>query len=151
MISGESLGVEKAIEVAKEKGVRKSVLLPVSGAFHSPLMVRAGDQLFDAIRQIQFKKPVTPLIMNVTAAVVDDLNDLMGNLTMQVSRSVRWEETIQYMITQGVSAFLELGSSEVLTGLMKRISKESTALSISEYNDIEPKFSQMSAALGANS
>jgi [acyl-carrier-protein] S-malonyltransferase len=130
VISGEVEAVEKAGEIAKAKGAKRVLPIPVSGAFHSPLMVTAGDTLFDSISRATFRKPSVRIISNVDADYLETPNDLMSALTRQVSGSVRWEESIQRLRNDGVETFVELGSGEVLTGLMRRIDKSAQAISV---------------------
>ena len=121
VISGETAAVERAGEIAKAKGAKRVKSLAVSGAFHSPLMVNAGDALFATISQTGFRKPKVPIVTNVEARYVESPGDVMAGLTMQVSGSVRWEESMQMLLRDGVDTFLEFGCGEVLCGLMKRI------------------------------
>ena len=130
VISGENEAVEKAGEIAKSKGAKRVIPIPVSGAFHSPLMVTAGDALFEPISRATFRKPSVRIVTNVDAAYIETPGDLMSGLTRQVSGSVRWEESIRLLRNDGIETFVELGSGEVLTGLMRRIDKTAQALSV---------------------
>lgn len=137
VISGEVAAVEKAGEIAKAKGAKRVVPLNVSGAFHSPLMVSAGDALFPTLNTTAFRKPSVPVIMNVTADTAETLDSLTGGLTMQVSRSVRWEESMQRLLADGVDTFIEFGCGEVLSGLMKRIEKSARTVSVQAPDSLE--------------
>ncbi len=130
VISGEVGAVEKAGKIAVEKGARRVKSIPVSGAFHSPLMVSAGDALFGPLSQSSFRKPGVPVVSNVTARYIEMPDDVVGGLTMQVSRSVRWEESMQLLLADGVDRFVELGSGDVLCGLMRRIDKDAKSVSV---------------------
>jgi [acyl-carrier-protein] S-malonyltransferase len=129
VISGETSAVTKAGEIAKDKGARRVIPLPVSGGFHSPLMVTAGDALFTPLSKSTFRKPRIPIVSNVTARYIEMPDDVIGGLTMQVSRSVRWEESIQLLLSDGFDTFVELGSGEVLSGLIRRIDKSARTAS----------------------
>ncbi len=136
VLSGEIAAVEKACEIARAKGAKKVIPLVVSGAFHSPLMVNAGDTLYASISKTGFIKSETAVILNVTADYIHKLDDLTSGLTMQVSRSVLWEQSMQRLLADGVDRFVEIGSGEVLTGLMKRIQKGVDAVSISDLDSL---------------
>jgi [acyl-carrier-protein] S-malonyltransferase len=137
VISGETSAVARAGEIAKSLGAKRVLPLPVSGGFHSPLMVTAGDALFTTLSKTTFRKPQIPIVSNVTAQVVQMPDDLTGGLTMQVSRSVRWEESMQFLLRDGVDTFIELGSGEVLSGLMKRIEKSARTCSVQDADSLQ--------------
>ncbi len=132
VISGEIAAVDRACALAKSKGARRILLLPVSGAFHSPLMVTAGDALYAYLAKTGFRKPKIKVVSNVTAQYVEMPSDLTGGLTMQVSGSVRWEESMRLLLDDGYDTFVELGSGDVLCGLMKRIDKTATTYSVQD-------------------
>ncbi|CEK15822.1 malonyl CoA-acyl carrier protein transacylase [Chthonomonas calidirosea] len=129
VISGEPAAVEKTAQLAKERGVKRVVPLAVSGGFHSPLMVEAGDALYNDIAAVPLRKPTIPIIANINARYIEQPIDIVSGLTMQVSGSVLWEPSMQRLVQDGFRIFIELGSGEVLTGLMKRIAPDVTALS----------------------
>ena len=137
VISGEAAAVVRAGELAREKGAKRVIPLAVSGGFHSPLMVTAGDALFDPLSRAAIGKPRVPVVSNVTARYVEMPDDVVGGLTMQVSRSVRWEESMQLLLSDGVDTFIELGSGEVLSGLMKRIDKNAKTVSVQDPASLE--------------
>ncbi|MDE2126599.1 MAG: ACP S-malonyltransferase [Armatimonadetes bacterium] len=120
VISGSAEAVANASERAKLQGARKILPLAVSGAFHSPLMVRAGDQLYATLAVTGFRKPACAVLSNVTAQPVETPADIIGGLTQQVSGTVRWEETMQWLVDREVNITIEFGSGEVLTNLAKR-------------------------------
>ncbi len=121
VISGEKSAVVAAGVIAKAKGAKKILPLAVSGGFHSPLMGMAGDALFPHLSRTTFRKPRVRIVANYTAEYVEVPADVTGGLTMQVSGSVRWEESMQLLLRDGVDTFLELGVGETLSNMMKRI------------------------------
>ena len=137
VISGELAAVEKAGELALAAGAKRVIPLPVSGAFHSPLMVTAGDSLYPDLRAAQFKQAEIPIVVNVTAEYSTSGVDFAPYLTMQVSGSVRWEESMRLLLSDGVNTFIELGSGEVLAGLLKRIDREATIVSVKDMASLE--------------
>ena len=137
VISGEVGAVAKAGEIATAKGARRVIPLPVSGGFHSPLMVTAGDALYASLAQATMQKPRVPVVSNVSAQYIEMPDDVVGGLTMQVSRSVRWEESMQLLLAQGFDTFIELGAGEVLSGLMKRIDKSARTASVQDPASLE--------------
>ncbi len=134
VISGELSAVERAGAIAKDRGAKRVIPLAVSGAFHSPLMVNAGDSLFADLSLTAFRKPTVPIVSNVEARYVDSPADVMAGLTMQVSGSVRWEESMQLLIRDGVNTVIEFGSGDVLCGLMKRIAAKGTVEACAVYD-----------------
>lgn len=137
VISGEADAVARAGEIAKEKGAKRVKPLAVSGAFHSPLMVTAGDALFASLSQTPFRKPQVPLVSNINAQYVESPGDVVGGLTMQVSGSVRWEESMQLLLKDGVDTFVELGSGDVLTGLIKRFGMPVRTTNVSDSDSLQ--------------
>ncbi len=137
VISGESAAVEKAGELAKTAGAKRVIPLAVSGAFHSPLMVTAGDALYPELRAAQFKQAQIPIVVNVTAEYSTSGVDFAPFLTMQVSGSVRWEESMRLLLSDGVNTFIELGSGEVLAGLLKRTEKDAPVISVQDLASLD--------------
>jgi len=137
VISGESAAVEKAGELAKEAGAKRVIPLSVSGAFHSPLMVMAGDALYPELRAAQFKQAQIPIVVNVTAEYSTSGVDFAPFLTMQVSGSVRWEESMRLLLSDGVDTFIELGAGEVLAGLLRRFDREARIVSVQDMASLE--------------
>ena len=123
VISGEIEAINKACETAKEKGARMAMVLPVGGAFHSPLMEPAREQLAAAIENTSFNKPICPIYQNVTANAVIDPSAIKKNLMAQLTAPVKWTQTIQQMIADGGTEFIELGPGKVLQGLMRKIDR----------------------------
>lgn len=124
VISGSYEAVEKACKQLKEAGARRALILPVGGAFHSPLMNSAKERLQKAIDATEFSKPSCPIFQNVTAQATSDPIQIKQNLIDQLTAPVRWTETIQNMATHGASSFREVGPGKVLQGLMRKINRE---------------------------
>ncbi len=137
VISGHKGAVERAIEIAKTKGGKRAMLLPVSAPFHCPLMKPAADAMADALVDVAIKSPVVPVVANVTAATVVDPEDIKRLLVQQVTAMVRWRESVRMMKDAGVDTLIELGAGKVLTGLAKRIDESLKATSLQTPQDIE--------------
>ena len=137
VISGSAIGIEKASELAKAKGAKRAVLLPVSAPFHCPLMQPAADEMKAALASLVIQPPMVPLIANVTARDVRDPEVIRDLLVQQVCGRVRWRESVSYLHTQGVSQLIEIGVGKVLTGLAKRIEKEMDAICIASPSDLD--------------
>lgn len=123
VISGEVPAVEAACESLKEAGARRALMLPVGGAFHSPLMEPAREELAKAIEGTAFSAPICPIYQNVTAAAVTDPEAIKANLIKQLTASVRWTQSMQQMIADGAETFIEVGPGNVLQGLIKKIDR----------------------------
>ncbi|WP_373055593.1 ACP S-malonyltransferase [Zunongwangia sp. H14] len=123
VISGEVEAVEKACEALKEKGARRAMLLPVGGAFHSPLMEPARQELADAIEKVNFAKPICPVYQNVSTFAVTDPSEIKKNLVFQLTAPVKWTQSVQNMIKDGAKSFTEVGPGKVLQGLVKKIDR----------------------------
>ncbi len=137
VVSGAKAAVERAMAIASEQGVKRSVLLPVSAPFHCALMQPAADAMAEALAEATIRQPVVPLIANVTAQPVSDPATIAKLLVSQVTGTVRWRESVITMKSLGVSKALELGAGKVLAGLVKRIDKEIEALSVGMPADLE--------------
>lgn len=124
VISGEQLAVEKACEELKERGARRAMILPVGGAFHSPLMEPAREKLAAAINETSFKKPICPIYQNVSTFAVNDPEEIKKNLIFQLTAPVKWTQSIQNMIKDGATEFIEVGPGKVLQGLVKKIDRD---------------------------
>ena len=127
VISGEITAVEKACKVLSEKGARRALLLPVGGAFHSPMMEPARDELAAAIEATTFSNPTCPVYQNVSACAVTDPSEIKNNLMIQLTAPVRWTQSIQAMIADGGTEFIEVGPGKVLQGLMRKIDRSVAA------------------------
>ncbi|MGB9779262.1 ACP S-malonyltransferase [Caldanaerobacter sp.] len=131
VISGETKAVEKAVELAKERGAKKSVVLAVSAPFHSSMLKKAGELLAEELKKINIKTPKIPVISNVTANYVekDEIKEL---LIKQVSHPVLWEQSVRKMIEDGVDIFIEIGPGKTLTSFVKKIDKKKNALNVED-------------------
>ena len=129
VISGEVDAINAACENLKEEGARRALVLPVGGAFHSPLMEPAREKLADAIENTTFNTPDCPIYQNVTASAVTNESDIKRNLIAQLTAPVRWTQSVQQMIADGTSNFTEVGPGRVLQGLVKKINREADASS----------------------
>ena len=137
VLSGHKDAVARVIELAKEKGVRKAMMLPVSAPFHCPLMQPAADEMAAQLANVTIAPPVVPLVANVTAAQVSDPETIRGLLIEQVTGRVRWRESVLYMGQQEVESLVELGTGKVLSAMVRRINKEMTGSALQGPSDIE--------------
>jgi len=124
VISGETTSVEKACEALKAAGAKRSLLLPVNGAFHSPLMMPAQERLAAAIEKTNFRKATIPVYQNITTTAVSNPDDIKKNLIAQLTGPVKWTQSVQNMIKDGASNFVEVGPGKTLQGLIKKINSE---------------------------
>ena len=124
VISGETEAVSQACIRMKEEGARRALMLPVGGAFHSPLMESAREELAECIMQTEFRNPVCPIYQNVTARPTTDPDEIKANLLRQLTSPVRWTHTVENMISDGAAEFIEVGPGTVLQGLVGQISSE---------------------------
>ncbi|WP_033961239.1 ACP S-malonyltransferase [Psychroserpens jangbogonensis] len=129
VISGDVDAINRACETLKEEGARRALVLPVGGAFHSPLMEPAREELAAAIENTTFSKPNCPIYQNVTASAITDENEIKANLISQLTAPVRWTQSVQQMIADGACHFTEVGPGKVLQGLVKKINRESETAS----------------------
>ena len=130
VISGSNKGIEIACEKLKEAGARRALPLPVGGAFHSPLMEPARKELEDAILNTNFENPICPVYQNATALPATDVAVIKENLVAQLTAPVRWAQSVQKMIADGATEFIECGPGKVLQGLVKKIHREAEVRSI---------------------
>jgi len=133
VISGEVAAVNRACETLKEAGAKRAIVLPVGGAFHSPLMEPAREELAAAIENTFFSKPNCPIYQNVTASAVLDAVAIKSNLISQLTAPVKWTQSVQQMIADGAILFTEVGPGNVLQGLVKKINREAQTASAT-YN-----------------
>lgn len=124
VISGETKAVEAACVALKEAGAKRALVLPVGGAFHSPMMEPAREELAEAIKNTAFSTPICPIYQNVTASAVTDPLEIQQNLIAQLTAPVRWTQSVQQMIADGAERFTEVGPGKVLVGLVNKINKE---------------------------
>ncbi|MBI1274891.1 ACP S-malonyltransferase [bacterium] len=137
VISGAKRAIERAVDMAKERGAKRSVLLAVSAPFHCSLMFSAQQKMQQALEATTINKPVVPLIANVTAEEAEQPDVIRRLLIEQVTGMVRWRESVNYMVDNGVKTLVEIGHGNVLTGLTKRINREVRAISVSSPADLE--------------
>jgi len=130
VVSGSTQALDQAVELAKAKGAQRTIPLQVSGAFHSPLMQPAAEGMSQAVSRATFHDPIVPIIANTTAQPITSAEAVKVELLNQLCHCVRWQRSIEYMIEEGVSTFVEIGPGQVLTGLIKRIDKEVQVLNI---------------------
>ncbi|MCW8952452.1 MAG: ACP S-malonyltransferase, partial [Rhodospirillales bacterium] len=137
VVSGARAAVERAVEIAKERGAKRAVILPVSAPFHCPLMAPAADVMAAALAKVEITTPVVPLIANVTAAATHDPSEIRRLLVEQVTGMVRWRESVMQLRSEGVDTLVEIGAGKVLSGLARRIDKELESVSVQGPQDIE--------------
>jgi [acyl-carrier-protein] S-malonyltransferase len=135
--SGAKAAVERSIELAKEKGAKRGILLPVSAPFHCALMQPAADAMAQALAGVEIRAPVVPLVANVLAAPVSDPAEIRARLVEQVTGSVRWADSVAFMAGAGVDSFYELGAGKVLSGLVKRIAPDAVGTPIGAPADVD--------------
>ena len=123
VISGEVSAIQKACELLTKKGARRALVLPVGGAFHSPMMEPAREELAAAIKETQFNEPACPVYQNVPASAVTSATEIKENLMKQLTAPVKWTQSIQSMIADGGTQFIEVGPGKVLQGLMRKIDR----------------------------
>lgn len=124
VISGTVKAVERACELMKMAGAKRAIILPVGGAFHSPLMAPASKELEEAINSTEFKKPICPIYQNIIAEGIMDPAEIKQNLIAQLTNSVKWTQTIKKMLEDGADHFIEVGPGKVLQGLVKQVNRE---------------------------
>ena len=129
VISGSLKGIEIACEKMKAAGAKRALVLPVGGAFHSPLMEPARAELAEAINNTQFNTPICAVYQNVTAKAVTNPAEIKNNLIAQLTAPVRWTQTVEQMIADGATEFVEVGPGKVLQGLIKKVNKDANAVS----------------------
>lgn len=146
VISGPAENIARACELARARGARRALPLPVAGAYHSPLMASAQPKLQAELERVTLRPPAVPVIANVTARPHEGPETLRARLVEQVTSPVRWEESMRYLIEQGFTRFLELGPGTALTGFMKRIAKTAQVYNVADTASL----AATAAALGAD-
>ena len=136
VVSGHKAAVERAVEIAKGKGVRRAMLLPVSAPFHSALMAPAAEVMREALAKVTIRPPAVPLVANVLARPTQDPAEIVRGLVEQVTGTVRWRESVLFMAEAGVTTFYEVGSGKVLSGLVKRIAEGASGVSIGTPEEV---------------
>ena len=137
VVSGHKAAVERAVELAKEKGAKRAVLLPVSAPFHCELMAPAARVMAEALDDVDIKTPVVPVVANVVAKAVDDPMTIRSLLVEQVTGSVRWRESVMWMAAQGVTDIWEIGAGKALSGMIRRIEKSIACKAIGTPEDVK--------------
>jgi [acyl-carrier-protein] S-malonyltransferase len=136
VVSGTRAAVERAIDIAKARGARRAMLLPVSAPFHCMLMTPAAEAMADALAAIDIERPVVPIVVNVLAGPLEDPAQIRQRLVEQVTGAVRWRESVEWMAGNGVTRLVEIGAGKVLSGLARRISPELTGMAAGMPEDI---------------
>lgn len=137
VITGKTLAVETAANALKEAGAKRAVMLNVSGPFHSPMLKTAGDELKKEMDQMEFTELQVPYVTNVTAEYVTDISETKELLAKQVSASVRWQESMEKMIAEGVDTFVEIGPGKTLNGFLRKISREVKVYNVGSWEDVD--------------
>ena len=136
VVSGDKAAVERAVELAKAKGARRAVMLPVSAPFHCALMQPAADAMAEALTTVDVKPPTVPVVSNVLAKSIRDPAAIVRALIAQVTGTVRWRELVAFMAGEGVTTFYEVGAGKVLSGLVKRIAEGARGVAIGTPDDV---------------
>jgi len=136
VVSGDKAAVERAVEIAKGKGARRAMLLPVSAPFHCALMQPAADAMAKVLAEVTVSRPVVPVVANVRARPISEPAEIVQALVEQVTGTVRWRESVAFMAGEGVTVFYEVGAGKVLTGLVKRIAENARGMAIGTPEDI---------------
>lgn len=136
VISGKKEAVEIACEKLKEAGAKRTILLNVSGPFHSRMLTGAGEKLGEVLETVEVHTPKIPYVANVTARYVTDAAEVKGLLTRQVSSSVRWEQSVRTMLDDGVDTFVEIGPGKTLSGFMRKIDRTVKVLNVEKLDDV---------------
>ncbi|KUJ80733.1 ACP S-malonyltransferase [Ruegeria marisrubri] len=136
VVSGAKAAVERAAEIAKEKGAKRAVMLPVSAPFHCALMQPAADVMAEALAGVEIKTPAVPLVANVRAEAVTDPDLIRQLLVEQVTGSVRWRESVQYMAAHGVTEAWEIGAGKALSGMIRKIDRSITSKAVGTPEDV---------------
>ena len=137
VISGKKEAVEEACGKLKEAGAKRTVMLNVSGPFHSGMLAEAGEKLGKVLENVEIHQPNIPYVANVTAEFVTDAAQVKPLLTKQVSSSVRWQQSVEKMIQAGADTFIEIGPGKTLAGFMRKINRDVKVLNIEKLEDIE--------------
>src|SRR5471032_1123487 len=149
IVSGDKAAVERAVDIAKTKGAKRAMILPVSAPFHCALMQPAADVMANALGQVAIKSPVVSVVANVLAKPIAEPSEIVRALVAQVTGTVRWRESVAFMASAGVKTFYEIGAGKVLSGLVKRIADGAVGVSVGGPNDIGPAKEALAAAHSA--
>lgn len=137
VVSGDAAAVERAVTLARERGARRAIVLDVSAPFHCPLMRPAADEMAEVLAEVPIAPPRVPVVANVSARGESDPETLRGLLIEQITKMVRWRESVEFMRDQGVGTLVELGAGKVLTGLVRRIDRDLTGIAVGSPRDVE--------------
>lgn len=137
VVSGHKAAVERAVNLAKEAGAKRAVLLPVSAPFHCNLMAPAAEAMADALGRVTIKAPVVPVVANVRAEAISDPETIRTLLVEQITGAVRWRESVNWMIGQGVDDFWEVGAGKALIGMVRRIERSATTRAVGSAADVQ--------------
>ena len=144
VLSGSKAAIDFAVKLAKEKGAKRAIMLPVSAPFHSAMMQPAGEIMREALSNIEMRVPIVPVVSNVSVSPSTDLSDIKNQLVEQVCGRVRWRESILYMKSQGIDQIIEVGYGKVLTGMVRRIDQTLSAINVGETDEIKIMVEKMS-------
>jgi [acyl-carrier-protein] S-malonyltransferase len=136
VLSGAKAAVERAVELAKARGVKRAMMLPVSAPFHCPLMQPAAEVMADALAKVAVHTPLVPVVANVPARPIKEPAEIVQNLVAQITATVRWRESVLFMAQSGVASYFEIGAGRVLSGLIKRVAESATATSVGSPEDV---------------
>lgn len=148
VISGDTQALERAMELLEKAGARRLIRLNVSAAFHSPLMEDIADAFAHHLMSVQFRKPVVPVIGNVTAAPLINAENIRVELAAQLTARVRWSESVQAMRAAGVDTFIEIGSKDVLTKLLRRIDRKATGITLNRVEAVKSFIAENTGDIG---
>jgi [acyl-carrier-protein] S-malonyltransferase len=136
VVSGDKAAVERAVEIARQKGAKRAMMLTVSAPFHCALMQPAADAMAQALGKVTVRAPTVPLVANVIARPLTEPADIVRRLVEQVTGTVRWRDSVAFMAAQGVTAFYEVGTGKVLSGLVKRIAAGAAGVAVGTPDDV---------------
>lgn len=145
VITGKTAAVEEAAEALKNAGAKRAVMLNVSGPFHSPMLESAGEELRKEMEAMEFSELKLPYVTNVTAEYINDISETKELLAKQVSASVRWQESMEKMIADGVDTFVEIGPGKTLNGFLKKIDRNVKVYNINTWDDVDQVVSELKA------
>ncbi|MDB5548986.1 MAG: fabD [Tardiphaga sp.] len=149
VVSGDKAAVDRALDIAKTRGAKRAMLLPVSAPFHCRLMQPAAAAMAEALAAVTIKVPASPLVSNVLASAITDPDEIRKRLVEQVTGTVRWRESVAYMAANGVTHFIEIGAGKVLSGLVKRIADGAIGVAVGGPNDIQGAKDALAASRSA--
>lgn len=145
VISGKKEAVETACEKLKEAGAKRTIMLNVSGPFHSKMLTGAGEKLGEVLASVEVHKPEIPYVANVTASYVTEADEVKPLLTKQVSSSVRWQQSVETMLADGVDTFIEIGPGKTLAGFMRKIDRSAKVYNVEKLEDVQKVVEALSA------